>query len=121
MIVSDATLTSAVVSWRIPSFIVQEQYYVLYGTDPENLDQVTETISSLEDTTLVNSTYSISLQGLDEGTLYYVQVAAVYNEVFARYSEVIPFITKEPGIYVDICVSHTKCNIYLPTCIIALS
>ena len=97
VVVNDVTLTSAVVSWIIPSFIVQEQYYVLYGTDPDNLDQVSETITGLEDTTLINSSYSISLEGLNEGTLYYVQVAAVYDEVFARYSEVIPFITKEPG------------------------
>ena len=99
VVISDVTLTSAVVSWTIPSFIVQEQYYVWYGTDPDNLDQVTDTITSPEDTTVINSTYSTALEGLDSGTLYYIQVVAVYDDVFARYSEVIPLITKEPGMF----------------------
>ena len=99
VVINDVTLTSAVVSWTIPSFIVQEQYYVRYGTDPDNLDRVTATITSPEDTTVINSTYSTALEGLDSGTLYYIQVVAVYDDVFARYSEVIPLITKEPGMF----------------------
>lgn len=96
VLVSDTTINSAMVSWRIPTFETQEQYYILYGTDPDNLNQTTDSITSPLDTSVVNMTYDITLTELLSGTVYYVRVAAVFDEVFERYSETIPFITKEP-------------------------
>ena len=101
MTVSTIVLTSAIVSWRIPSFIVQEQYYVQYGTDPLNLDQTTNPISSPSDTSVVNQTYSTTLMGLEPATIYYFRVAAVFNEIFIRYSETAVFRTKEQGKFHD--------------------
>ena len=89
--------TSASVSWRIPSFIYQEQYYVEYGTDLTDLDQLTVPIQSPSDTTITNMTYSTDLTGLEHSTVYYFRVVAVFNDVFKRYSEVAALRTKEPG------------------------
>lgn len=89
--------TSASVSWRIPSFMYQEQYYVEYGTDPSDLDQSTFPIESPSDTTITNMTYSRDLTGLEPSTVYYFRVVAVFNEVFKRYSEVAALRTKEIG------------------------
>ena len=85
-------------SWRIPSFLFQEEYYVEYGTNPLNLDQTTVPIQSPEDTTITDMAYSTQISGLEEGTIYFFQVAAVYDVVFKRYSELAAFRTKETGI-----------------------
>ena len=96
VLIADITTSMAEVSWTIPSFAVQEQYYVAYGTDPNNLNQVTHTINSPVDTSLVNQRYSTTLSGLLSGTIYYIEVIAVYNEEFVRYTEAA-FLVKEPG------------------------
>ena len=91
------TLTSATVAWIIPSFLFQEEYIIEYGTDPFNLNLVTEPIPSPSNTSLTNVMFSTTLSGLDDSTIYYFRVAAAYNEVFKRYSEIAYFRTKEPG------------------------
>ena len=73
-----------------------------YGTAPDNLITTTEPISSPMDTTIVNQTYQVTLQGLNPSTVYYIRVAAVFNEIYKRYSEVLPFVTKEQGICVEV-------------------
>ena len=80
-------------------FEVPEQYYVQYGTDPSNLDQTTDPILSPMDTSVVNMTYDTTLQELEPGIIYYFRVAAAFNEIFVRYSEIIQFITLEQGMF----------------------
>ena len=95
VVVDGITTTSATVSWTIPLLVTQEQYYVVYGSDPNDLSQSSDPIPNFEIET--NAMYSITLQGLEPGVVYYTQVAAVFNEIFIRYSEVAVFITREPG------------------------
>ena len=80
-----------------------EEYYVEYGTEPTALDMTTASIASVTDTSLVNQMYSISLQSLSPGTVYYVGVAAVFDEIFARYSDIVSFRTYDEGIYISVC------------------
>ena len=63
------------------------------------LDMTTDSIPSPSDTSLVNQTYSMSLQGLRPSTIYYFRVAAVYDSISTRYSELSSFRTYEEGIY----------------------
>ena len=87
---------SAIVSWTILRFTQQEQYYVEYGTDPDNLAQRTDPISSPVDTSVVNMMYTTSLE-LNPGTIYYLRVVAVFNTISKRASEMSVFRTKENG------------------------
>ena len=96
VLVTSITTNTAIVSWRIPSFYVQEEYYVAYGTDPDNLDQTTLPILSPEDTNLNDQTYSTALSGLQSGVVYYIRVFAVYNIEFVRFTDSV-FIVREPG------------------------
>ena len=95
--VTSVNITSAVISWTISRFIQSEVYYVQYGTEETTLDIVTSSIPSPADTSLVNQTYSTSLQGLMPSTMYYFRVAAVYNVDFGRYSEIMSFRTFAEG------------------------
>lgn len=81
-------------------------------------------IPSLTDTSLVNQTYSVSLQKLSPSTVYYIRVVAVYDVIIARYSEQTSFRTYDEGLYnihFDIayyvtcdCVYSTEQFVYLP-------
>lgn len=95
--VTDITINSATISWRIPSFEVPEEYYILYGRDLENLDQESSVIFSPSDTSIVNATYTLELTGLESGTIYYAKVVAAFDIVFERFSEATVFLTKAPG------------------------
>ena len=95
---SSIGLASATVSWRIPSFEIPEQYYVEYGREPDNFTETTDPIASPTDNTLINRTYEVTLQGLQSATVYYYRVAAVFNDIYIRYSDLDVFVTKEPGI-----------------------
>ena len=68
-----------------------------YGTDPNSLDVTTDPLQSPADTSITDMMYSTTLSGLDDSTIYYFRVVAVFNEVYKRYSEVSYFRTKEPG------------------------
>lgn len=94
-IMTSFTTNSATVTWRIPSFTKPEVYYILYGTDPDNLDLRTDLIPSVEDPTATNETYELTLTELDQGTVYYLRVAAVFDILFKRESEVAVFRTLE--------------------------
>lgn len=93
---TEITINSARISWRIPTLEEQEEYYVLYGTDPENLYQTTGSIVSSSDTSIINATYSLVVEGLESGRVYYAQVAAAFD-IFERFSEATVFLTKAPG------------------------
>ena len=96
--VTGVTSTNSVeVSWRIPSFTRQEQYYIEYGTDRDNLDQRTELIDSVTDTTLVNVTYTQIINDLSPGAVYYLNVVAVYEVISRRRSELYVLWTNQNG------------------------
>jgi len=94
--VSNVTRDSASVSWRISSFIVQEQYYVEYGTDPDNFGHRTNPLSSPMDTSITNMMYTTTLE-LNSSTIYYLRVIAVFNTISKRVSEMKVFKTKANG------------------------
>ena len=94
--ITGVTTNSATVLWTIPSFVIPEQYYIAYGSDPDNLTQSTTPISSPTDTTFTNQVYTTTISGLNPGTFYYIRVIAIYDEIFLRYTE-DSFITYEPG------------------------
>lgn len=105
---------------------MQEQYYIQYSPDPDNLVD-TNSIPSVSDTSVINATYSIVLTGLQSGAVYYARVVAVYDEVFERFSEMSVFLTKAPGkffsdfsifqvdrqSYVHLQRKHPICSSYL--------
>jgi hypothetical protein len=93
--ITDITTSAATVSWVIPSFVAPEQYYVAYGTDPNNLDQTSQLLNSTPDTSATDQAYTTTLTGLDRGSVYYIQVIAVFDVEFERYTE-STFVTKEP-------------------------
>lgn len=94
--VTGVSISEATVSWRIPYFTTPEQYYVAYGTDPNNLNLTSAILNSPTDTSLMDQTYTTTLTGLNPGSAYYIQVVAVFDTDFVRYTESV-FITKEPG------------------------
>ena len=83
-------MTSAVVSWRVPSLTEQQTYYVEYGSSLDLLDRQTDPISS--ETLLPNQTYSVTLTGLEAGTVYYIRVVATFSDV-SLYSSTESFTT----------------------------
>ena len=94
--VSDLTMESARVTWTVASVTEQQEYYVLYGLDENNLNYTTDRISGNANTSLTDQTYSTTIQGLTSGTLYYVQVVAEFGSTIL-YSETTSFRTIEPG------------------------
>ena len=96
--VSNVTTVNATVAWTIPFFNQFEEYYITYGIENINLDQTTESVPSPLNTSLVNQSYTIILQDLSPGTIYYLRVAAVFNVLYVRYSDIISFRTYDEGI-----------------------
>ena len=88
--VSAITMTSAVVSWTVPSLTVQQMYYVEYGSDADSLNLRTDHIAS--DSLLDDQTYTATLSALDDGTTYYVRVVATFSDVYL-YSSTESFTT----------------------------
>lgn len=114
--VTEITTVNAVVSWTIPRFTTPEVYYVQYGDEESVLDMTTASIASPMDTSLVNQTYSIQLQGLSPGTTYFLTVVAVYDIITDRFSDLTSFRTYEEGnietlLYMYACVTDL-CFIY---------
>ena len=73
-----------------------ESYTVEYGLSSSELNQVSEVVFSPNDPTQVDLIYSVSLEGLNSGTLYYARVRASFGtgELYVRYSDVISFFTQ---------------------------
>ena len=97
MVTASATTNSATVTWRIPSFATQEDYYVLYGSDPANLDRRTNPIPSVSDTTVINQVYELTVVGLDSSSVYHLRVVAVFDILSKRQSELVVIGTKDEG------------------------
>ena len=88
-------------SWTILQFIRPETYYVQYGTDETLHDMMSVSVMSSMDASLLNQTYSISLENLNPGTLYYLRVVAVFNYTFIIYSDIISFWTYDQGCLIE--------------------
>ena len=87
------------VTWTIPRFVQSEEYIVEYGIDSDNLNLTSSTVDSSSDTSLVNQTYSVLLEGLEVETIYYIRVLAQFgiSGLYKRYSDVAAFRTLEEG------------------------
>ena len=92
-------ITSVNITWTIPSIAEMEEYIVQYGVESDNLNLTSSTVDSVSDTTLENQTYSVVLDQLKNGTIYYAQVLAQYGfgNLFKRYSDNIALRTLEDG------------------------
>ena len=93
----DVSLSSATVQWVVASISEQQQYTVLYGTDPTNLNTTIDPISSGDNPMATDLMFEQVLDGLMQGTTYYVQVESTFN-IYTLYSDIISFETIEPGI-----------------------
>ena len=96
MVATEPQTNTVVVSWRIPRFLTLERYYIRYGTDQYKLSQQSSSIPSAPDI-VDNTTYSLTLTGLEPGTIYYLRVVAVFGMFSKRQSDIAIFRTKEDG------------------------
>ena len=94
------------VTWTIPSFVETEEYIIEYGLKSDNLNLTSSSVNSSTDTSLVNQTYSVVLDDLKVGTIYYMRVLAQYGyqNLYKRYSDVVAFRTLEEGNLVHIVI-----------------
>ena len=104
---SDIDLNAATVSWLVPYTPKSQQYTVVYGLEPDALNQSHGPIYSSLDLSVVNQTFSVTLQGLTQGTDYYLRVSSMfgYNVI---YSDIVSFTTLDPRkspIYINLCSS----------------
>ena len=109
MVTTNPLADSVSVTWRIPSFTTEEKYYIRYGTDRYKLDQQSASFDSDSDTTMTNLTYNLEITGLEPGTIYYLQIVAVFERFSKRQSEIAMFRTKEDGK----TLNFTKCHTHL--------
>lgn len=89
----NTTLTSTIIRWTVTSITEEQQYTVVYGTDAGDLSNSSESISSNDSPEL---TFQVALNGLSQGTMYYVRVVAEFGG-YTFMSDVISFTTLEPG------------------------
>ena len=92
---SDITLTTATVSWVVPYTPTWQQYSVVYGVQADTLNQSWGLLYSPTDLTLTDQEYSITIQGLTQGTEYYVRVSSTF-EYNLIYSELTSFLALDP-------------------------
>lgn len=124
--ISNLTTSSVTVSWTIPSFSETENYRVEFGIESDLFNLSSSTVNSVTDTTVVNQTYSVTVNDLTVGTIYYMRVVAEFgtNDLYKRYSSEDAFRTLEEGmkntklfsnlaLYVILC-STVEQNAYLP-------
>ena len=90
------TNESATVMWTIPFVSTQQEYIVLYGTSEDTIVTAAGVVSGDNDTTLVNTTYTLEITGLERATTYYVQVVSTFS-IYTLYSNIVEFTTQESG------------------------
>ena len=96
MKILDIADESAVVSWTVKYVVEQQTYYVVYGSDEDLLNDTSDLIAGHTNTSLRDQTYSITLDGLTQGTTYYAVVIAS-NGFTTLFSDTVSFTTSEPG------------------------
>ena len=97
--ISNLSTSSVTVTWTIPSFSETENYRVEFGVESYVFNLSSSTVNSVTDTTVVNETYSVTIDVLMAGTIYYMRVVAEFgiNDLYKRYSNVAVFRTLEEG------------------------
>ena len=95
MEVLEITHASAVVSWTVEYALEEQLYYVVYGSDEETLNQTSYSV--IGSASLTNQTYNITLDGLRNGTTYYIIVIASFDFTIL-FSDTVSFMTIAPGI-----------------------
>lgn len=113
--ISDLTTSSVTVTWTIPSFSETETYKVEYGVDSGVFNLSSSTVNSVTDTTVVNQTYSVAIDALMAGTIYYMRVVAEsgINDLYKRYSNVALFRTLEEGTKIIFLTLHFIMSYFL--------
>ena len=96
MKILDIADESAVVSWTVKYVVEQQTYYVVYGSDEDLMNDTSDLIAGHTNTSLRDQTYSITLDGLTQGTTYYAVVIAG-NGFTTLFSDTVSFTTSEPG------------------------
>ena len=97
MVISSVTDTSATITWVIPAILyTPEDYYVEYGLDNTMPDQRSDSLTSGSNTSIVDQTYTITLQNLHPAYTYFFVVTAE-NTVSPTSTEVFMFSTLEAG------------------------
>lgn len=80
IISTDIERTTVTICWTVPSVTQQQQYRVVYGVDPEELDQTSQIVTGDEDITLTNKQYCVSLSGLQRASLYHFRIVITFGE-----------------------------------------
>ena len=90
--ISGIEFTFATVSWFVPYVPEQQAYTVRYGLEPNVLDLTWGLLISSQ---AENQTYSITVQGLTQGTDYYFRVSSTFGYSII-YSDLVSFTTLDP-------------------------
>ena len=92
------TDTSATITWVIPEILyTPEDYYVEYGLNNIMPDERSDSLPSGSNTSIVDQTYTITLQNLHPAYTYFFVVTAE-NTVSPKSTEVFMFSTLEAGV-----------------------
>lgn len=77
--VENIETTSVTVRWVVPSITQQQQYRVVYGLDPQLLDQMSAVVTGVDDITLTDQEYSVDISGLSISTSYYFRISVMFG------------------------------------------
>ena len=93
--ISNTTITAVTLSWVVPYTPTLQHYSVVYGVQQNTLNQSWGLLNSSSNITQTNQEYNMTIEGLTQGTVYYVRVSSTfgYNRI---YSEWTSFLTLEP-------------------------
>ena len=92
---SNVSTDSVTIQWTVAYISYSPEHYVVsYGTDKNNLIQnSTSSNYSGDDINISNMNYSVELNDLEDGTMYYVEVVAINTANKSMRSMIKSFIT----------------------------
>ena len=93
---SAISFTSVTISWVVPYISTWQYYTIQYGIEPNAFNLSGGILYSPPDTSLTNQAYSVAVQGLTQGTVYYMRVSSTFSFNII-YSDMVSFRTLEPG------------------------
>ena len=89
----NVTLNTTTIQWTVLEIDEPQQYTVYYSSVPGVFDNSAGPVFSTDNVDLM---FQVSLEGLTQGTTYYVQVVATFGG-YNLPSDIISFTTLEPG------------------------
>ena len=104
MQIDDIQFTTVTLSWVVPYTLVYQQYSVVYGVDPDVLDQIWGLQTSSPDLDDTNQMFTETIFGLTQGVTYYARISSMFGYSII-YSDLVSFTTLEPGMRLP-CLSH---------------